>query len=324
MATRGRVGALTGEVGVRYDRTTLPAESYLAPRAQVSFSVTPSATLRASAGRYYQSQRIGDLQVGDGQTLYSPAERSDFFALGLEHRLSPSMRLRVEAYHRRIADQQPRFIGLEQELQIFPEQQGDRLRVDPGRGRTRGVELFLEGSFGRPWQWSASYALAKAEDVIPRTEACAGGPTCLEDPWVPRSRDQRHSLNLQIDYRPDGNWNLAAAWVFHTGWPATAWTYGAVLRADGSPFFTRTFGSLRAERLPSYHRLDLRATRTFRFGARSLDLYADLFNVYDRRNRGSYEYQARYLGGTSVETVRTDGGEELLPFLPMVGLRYRF
>ncbi len=324
-AVRGRAGdRLTAELGVRWDRTSRPDESHMAPRAQASLSLGPSTTLRASVGRYFQSQRIGDLQVGDGQTLYAPAERSDLVALGLERRLGKHSRLRVEAYDREISDQQPRFIGLQQELEIFPEQQGDRLRIDPGRGRTRGVEVFVEGAAGPRWNWSASYALAKAEDEIPQTAPCTTGPTCLADPWVPRSRDQRHAVDLQADFRPNDAWHFAAAWTFHTGWPATAWIYGVLLKADGSPFFTRAFGPLNAERLPAYHRLDVRATRAFRLRHGSLEVFADLFNVYDRRNRASYHYSARYLGGSEVTTVRTNGGEEMLPFLPMVGLRYRF
>lgn len=324
LAGRGRAGPLTGEVGLRYERTTLPRESHVAPRAQASLSLTPSTTLKASVGRYYQSQGVGDLQVGDGQTLYSPAERSDLVALGVEHRTGGGGKLRLEAYDRRISDQQRRFIGLEQELSIFPEQQGDRLAIDPGRGRARGVELFVEGRRGRVWHWAASYALAKAEDEIPQTSPCVDGPLCLEDPWVPRRRDQRHAVNLQVDYQPSDRWHLAATWTYHSGWPMTAWTYGALPRANGNPFFIRTFGPLRAERLPAYHRLDLRGTRTFVMGGRVLEAYVDLFNLYDRRNRGSYQYYLIYHGDGQVETVRSENSEELLPFLPMVGLRFRF
>jgi len=196
--------------------------------------------------------------------------------------------------------------------------------MNPGRGRARGIELFVEGAAGPRWRWSASYALAKAEDEIPQVEPCTEGPTCLDDPWVPRSRDQRHAVDLQADFRPDDRWRLSAAWIFHTGWPATEWAYGVVLRADGTPFFTRSFGPLNGERLPAYHRLDLRATRAFQLRGGTLEVYADLFNVYDRRNRGSYAYGLQYHGADLVTTVRTDGGEELLPFLPMIGLRYRF
>lgn len=323
-AARGRAGPLTAELGLRLDHTTLPHESHVAPRLQVAYSITPATSLRASVGRYYQSQDVGRLQVGDGQTLYAPAERSDMVAVALEQRLGRGGKVRIEAYDRRISDQQPRFIGLEQELQIFPEQQGDRLRIDPDRGRSRGVEVFLEGRAGSSWRWGASYAFAKAEDEIPQTTPCSNGPTCLEDPWVPRSRDQRHTVNLQMDYRPNDRWNVAAAWTFHSGWPFTPWIYDAALRADGSPFFTRAFGPLRSLRLPAYHRLDLRATRTFSFGSHTLEAYADLFNVYDRRNRGSRRYALQYHGADDVRTVMTDGGEDLLPFLPMIGFRYRF
>ena len=57
--------------------------------------------------------------------------------------------------------------------------------------------------------------------------------------------------------------------------------------------------------------------------ARSLEVYLDAFNAYDRENRGAYQYAATLLPD-GVKTVRTDSGEEMLPFLPMFGLRYRF
>lgn len=324
-AVRARTGdRLTTELGVRYDRISQTKETHLSPRIQSALSIGRSTVLRASLGRYSQDQGVGDLQVGDGQTLYSPAERSDLLAVGLEHRVNSELSVRIEAYQRRISDQQPRFIGLEQELRIFPEQQGDRLRIDPGKGRAQGIELIVEGGRWPAWSWSAGYTLAEAVDEFHSNPDCPPTPTCLEDPWVPRSRDQRHSLDVQVDFRPTERFHLAVAWTFHTGWPATAWSYQAEPRADGSPFITRTFGPLRGERLPSYHRLDLRGTQTLTLGGGTLEVYADLFNVYDHRNRGSYQYGVEYLGGGQIRTVRTDESEDLIPFLPMVGLRYRF
>ncbi len=194
LAARGRVrDRLTAEVGVRYDRVSQTDETHFSPRAQAALELGAGVTLQASAGRFHQSQGIGELQVGDGQTLFAPAERSDLVALGVQRQFGPGLSLRLEAYHRSISDQQPRWVALEQELAIFPEQQGDRLRVDPGRGRVRGVEAFAEGSVGSAWSWSAAYALASAQDEIPQDGTCTVGPTCLADPWVPRARDQRHA-----------------------------------------------------------------------------------------------------------------------------------
>jgi hypothetical protein len=325
LAVRARAGArLAAEAGIRWDRVSQTDEALWSPRIQASLDLGSGVTLQASAGRYCQSQGIGDLQVGDGQSRYAPAERSDLFALGLQRRFGAGLSVRLEAYDRRISDQQPRFVGLEQELEIFPEQEGDRLRVDPGRGRARGMEIFAEGSAASRWTWSVAYALAWAKDEIPQDGPCAGGPTCLADPWVPRPRDQRHTLNLQGGYRAGEKWEVAATWVFHGGWPVTGWNYGVVRLRDGSYFWTRTFRPLNGDRLPAYHRLDVRATRTFRVRGGSLDVYVDAFNAYDRENRGSYHYAASLLANGEVKTVRTDSGEELLPFLPMFGLRYRF
>lgn len=325
LAARGRVrDRLTAEVGVRYDRVSQTDEALLSPRASVAMELGAGVALQASAGRFHQSQGIGELQVGDGQTLFAPAERSDLVALGVQRRFGPELSLRLEAYHRSISDQQPRWVGLEQELAIFPEQQGDRLRVDPGRGRVRGVEAFAEGTVGSAWSWSAAYALASAEDEIPQGGPCAGGAICFADPWVPRPRDQRHAINLRAEYRPGPRWEVAAGWTYHSGWPATAWVYGVLPLANGSWFWTRDFGPLNGERLPAYHRLDVRATHAFPIRGGTLEVYLDAFNLYDRRNRGSQRYAGTFLEDGRVATVPTDGGEELLPFLPMFGLRYQF
>ncbi|NJD19448.1 MAG: TonB-dependent receptor [Gemmatimonadetes bacterium] len=325
LAVRARAGErVTAERGGRDDRVSQTDEALLSPRAQASLGLGAGLTLQVSAGRYHQSQGIGELQVGDGQTLYAPAERSDLFAIGLQRRFGSSVGLRLEAYARRISDQQPRFVGLEQDLAVFPEQQGDRARVDPGRGRARGWELIAEGSRGTRWSWSASYALAQAKDEIPQAGSCSEGPTCLEDPWVPRPRDQRHTVNVQAVLRPGSAWELAASWIYHSGWPFTEWSYAVTPLANGSLFWGRTFGPLNGGRLPAYHRLDLRVTRAFRMPRGTMEAYLDLFNVYDRRNKASVQYAGRLDVGNRVTMVRTDGGEEMLPFLPMFGLRWRF
>ncbi len=324
LAARARAGTrLTVEAGVRYHHVSQTDEALVAPRVQASLGLGAGFTLQASAGRYHQPQGIGELQVGDGQSRYAASERSDLFALGLQRRFGAALSVRVEVYDRRISDQQPRYVGLEQELAMFPEQQGDRLRIDPGRGRARGVELFAEGSAGSRWTWSAAYALAWAEDEIPQEGPCTDGPTCLADPWVPRPRDQRHTANLQAGYRAGDRWEIAATWIYHSGWPVTGWRYGVVPLKSGSYFWTRTFRPLNGDRLPAYHRLDVRATRTFRIRGGTLDAYVDVFNLYDRSNRGSNQYSGTLLED-GVRTSPTGSGEGLLPFLPMFGLRWRF
>ena len=70
--------------------------------------------LRGGAPALKRRTGIGELQVGNGQTLYSPSERSDLFAFGLDREFGDGLNARLKAYDREISDQQPRFIGLQQ------------------------------------------------------------------------------------------------------------------------------------------------------------------------------------------------------------------
>jgi hypothetical protein len=310
VAARARpIDPLTAEVGVRYDRVSHTDDEDLAPRILVALDLTPRTRVRASWGRYYQSHGVHELDVGDGETDFFPSERADQIALGLEHRFPQDVSLRVELYRRNVTDQRPRFLNLEQELVIFPEATGDRIRIDPGKGRAKGLELMLERRSGHRWAWSASYVLAVAEDEV-------------DGSWVPRRFDQRHTIGLHAAYRPNRAWNLSGGWRYHTGWPATEWTYDATQLEDGSFFWSRSFGPVRGTRLPAYHRLDLRVTREFQVRGNVLHAFVDLFNVYNRTNLASYDYGASYQDGR-VNTVRGTG-QELLPILPTFGLRYEF
>jgi hypothetical protein len=171
------------------------------------------------------------------------------------------------------------------------------------------MEMLLERRAGRRWAWSASYVLSLAEDEI-------------QDEWVPRRYDQRHAIALQTAFQPDRKWNWALSWRYHSGWPSTAHQYHALELEDGSVFWTRSYGPIRAERLPAYHRLDLRMTREFQVGGNVLFGYLDLFNLYDRTNLMSYEYGGWYNQG-QMHMTRRDG-EEMLPFIPLIGFRYEF
>jgi len=325
LAARVRpIDRLTAEAGVRYDHVTHAGDEDVSPRLLASWEVGPATTLRGSWGRYYQSQGIHELEVGDGEKGFHAAERADQIALGLEHRFLNGVDARVELYQRSIGDQRPRFINLEQELQIFPEAEGDRLRLDPERGRARGLELLVERRAGLRWAWSASYVLAVAKDEVPAVvgQTCALGQACTEGPWVPRRYDQRHAVGVNVAYRPGPSWDLSWGWRYHTGWPATSWSYDATVLDDGSVFWRRTFGPLRAERLPSYHRLDMRVTRELTLRGNPMQVYLDVFNMYNRTNLASYAYDGWFIDGRMIVT-RVDG-QTLLPRLPTIGFRYVF
>ena len=303
------IDPFTAEVGLRYDRITYSDDDNVAPRAQASFDVAPQTILRASWGRYYQSHGIHELDVGDGEERFFPSERADQIAVGVEHRFSNDVNARVELYRRRLPEQRVRYINADRELDAFLEVEGDRIRLDAGRGQAKGLEVMIQRDQGRNWAWSASYALAEAKDEVSGT-------------WIPRTLDQRHALTANLAYRPNNVWHLSWAFHYHSGWPITESRFAVDTLLDGTTLLRRTFGPINGERLPAYHRIDFRVTRNFSVGRGILQAYLDLFNAYNHTNLRSYFYRARLRNGALA--VSRVNGEELLPILPSLGFRYEF
>jgi hypothetical protein len=303
------VDGFTTEVGVRYDRQSYDRDHTLAPRAMAAWEFAPGTTLRGAWGYYYQAQRLHELQVIDGDTTFYPPQRAEHRILGLERQLSGGTLGRVEGYDRRIKDPRPEYRSLLPRYESLPEEgPDDRVRIAPTRSRARGVEVFVKHDGGGRLAWSASYALALAEDEV-------GGI------WIPRPYDQRHTLRLEVAFRPTPAWSLGCAWQYHSGWPATALSYTTHTVATGGFFFIGTFGPLYAEHLPAYHRLDLRISRHFRAGSGCITAYADVFNLYDRENAKTYEYAPRLVGNTAVAVRSTSG---MIGILPSIGVRWEF
>jgi hypothetical protein len=305
----------TAEVGLRYDRRTYTDDSDISPRIHALIDLGERTTLRAGWGQYHQSQGIYELEAADGETSFTPSERTTQVALGVEHKPKEDVTLRAELYHRDVDRPRRFYWNRWREIQPFPEIDGDRYRIDPTDGRARGMELLAFKANGR-WSWSASYALSAAEDRI-------------QGEWVRRFWDQTHALALTLGWRPNERWTVTGAWQARSGWPYTPQIIEfdtlTVFRDDGSQWPLRwkeDFGPMNSIRLPTYHRLDLRVTRRFDVGKGFLDVYLDLFNAYDQQNLRSFDWGVRDINGALVYVRYPD--EELLPILPSLGLRWEF
>ena len=316
---------VTLEIGGRYDYRSHTSDSDVSPRVQAALQLASNTTLRASWGTYYQSHGIEELSVVDGDTLFFPSERAAQIALGIEHGFESGWQVRAEVYRRTISDPRPRYLNVIREIIPFPEVGNDRFRFAPERGRASGIELLVSGPLGSNSDISASYVVARAEDK-------------LDGRWVPRTFDQCHTLNTRWHYKPNSDWEFSAGWQYHTGWPSTPMefqvdTLGAIdpdnpppgsrsCNADGcfQLLVNEQPGPINSARLPAYHRMDLRVTRTFRVGAGTLSAFLDVFNLYNRENLRSYDYKVELPSGMVIPNV----GETLLPILPSFGLTWEF
>lgn len=307
---RLRLDSLTSELGLRYDRDTFSDEEHLSPRLNVAWELAPRTVARLAWGWFYQSQRPNELQVEDDERLLYRAERAEHRVLQLEHRGAEGAAIRIELFERRVSRSRPRFDNLFDPASFFPELEDDRVRIAPSHALAQGAELGYHSASTRPAHWRLSYTYASARETIDGRQ-------------VPAAVDQRHAISAGLGYRTRQGWSFETAWTYHTGWPTTAVWAQEVTTADGTAAVEPLRGPLNRERLPAYHRLDLRVTRAWDLARGQLSAYVDLQNVYDRENvrgRTDFRFVPDEAGGVRVSSERTTWGG----LLPSFGLRWTF
>lgn len=292
----------TVEWGIRWDDQTytdLSSDSQLSPRFNYLYRLGDKTELRASIGRYFQSQPIQSLQVEDGVTNFWPAQRADHFILGVRHLLSNETSLRLEIFYKDIGKVRPRFENLFDPLGLMPELQQDRVRLDPVSARARGIEVSADRSMGR-FGWWGSYTWSNVTDEI-------GGAD------VPRSWDQRHSVQGGFDWKND-RWNFSAAASVHSGWPTTELS----LTEDG----IAVPGSRNASQHGTYASLDMRLSRRFELKRGSLLAFVEVSNILNRRNECCLDWDLEE--DAAGEDILERGRDYWMPLLPAIGVLWEF
>lgn len=259
------------ETGARLDRQGYLDENQFSPRLNVAWQLSTAGLLRASFGRYSQSQRIHELEIEDRVTQYAKTTDANQFSVSWESSSPRGWRCRVGAFMRWQNNPRARFENLYNTVEILPEARPDRVRIDPERARARGLELSLDSPRGtQRWHGRLAYSLSRAEE---RERSV----------WVPVSWDQTHALTANATLRLGAQVELTLAGYARTGWPTTP--IGALdLTAPVSGPRQVDPHARNSERRPDYLRLDARLawTRPLRRGAFRLD--ATVSNATDRKN----------------------------------------
>ena len=284
-------GALELRYGLRGDRSSWSGESALSPRVSFEARPTPGLSLRLAAGRFVQFPRQEQIFLAAGEPLRM--QTADHVIVGVERTWGARLRLVVEGYRKLlrnpIGEAVNRYIELPEMVTRFD------------RGTVQGAELTLEGPAAGPWDWGIHYG------VLAATQEKDGLET-------PRNTDQRQSAGLFLDRRFGRGWEAGAAFRYGSGLPYTPlrpWT-------DGLEYGTM-LGELNSARLPAFHRLDLRVSRSMPVSWGSFAVHVDLLNVCNRTNVRSIDLYYDAAGGVFYRTTAYQS-----PFLPVVGLTADF
>jgi outer membrane receptor protein involved in Fe transport len=301
---------LVVELGLRWDKQSWLDDEQLSPRINLMYTVAPRTTLRAAWGRFYQSERLNELQIEDGVTEFFPAQLAEHWLASVEHVFGVGLALRLEGYYKDLSGLRPRYENLFNPLELFPEAQPDRVLIDPDEGRSWGAEIRVKGAVGRRVNWWASYAHANAEDRI-------------DSSWQPRNWDQRHAVTFGVNLELPHRWNINFAGAYHSGFPTTDVAGELVEDEDGELDVELVFGPRNGARYPSYRRFDVRATKMIPTRTGDLTLVFEVLNLFDQKNvccTDDFEFEIEDDG--SVTLIRDFS--HWAPLVPTIGVRWNF
>ncbi len=274
---------LTPAVAVSWDDYT--EETFVEPRLQSRWQFHDQWWFNASVGDHHiLPDNLGRYITPFGNPdLKQPTARH--YELGLEYQLSDDLLWKTEIYYKELdniivsrpaADNYPDLS--EAEYNALPNYTND------ADGDTWGIEVFLNKNLTDRWYGWMSVAYARTF----RRNNLTGEDFRYE-------YDQPLIINTVANWKLNENWEVGFKWRLQSGQLVTP--LESVTGPDSEGLYTPIYGDLNSERLPVYHKLDVRADRTFRFASGwEMDFYGEILNLYGRQNVTGYTYEGADYG----------------------------
>ncbi len=277
--------------GMRFDYFNRIDELSIQPRGSILVELPNRSELQFSYGVYNQSPQPWLLSSSIGNPELNASEASHYI-VELTQELSSDTEIKMAGYYK--------------DLNGLVTSDGEGSHLNQGLGYAQGAEIFLRHRIGeRFFGWvSYAYALSMRRDRP-------------EEPYRLYSFDQAHVATFVASYNLSPTWEIGAKWQYRTGNPYTPIT-GATSGIDprnGKAIWIPTYAETNSDRLPPYHRLDLRVSKTFKFSGWQLGVFLELLNAYNRANLLQYNYSADY---------KTKEPLNQFPLIPYLGVSAEF
>jgi hypothetical protein len=295
-------GKLTLRAGGRADHHNAVSRTILSPSLSLGLAAAPRTRLNVSFGTAAQFPELSQLFARAGYRFLLP-EQSQHLQASLDQGLDARTRVRAEFWQRLDRDLlfRPQFEPRLLQGRVYS---GNTLApwANSQRGYARGAQLFLQrrSANGVTGWVSYAYTAARLRDGA------------LLTAFAP-DYQQKHSVNVYASYRLRPTVNLSTRWSYGSGFPIRGFFAGSDVQY--------TLAAARNQlRIPAYHRLDIRANKTFIRKGWQMTLYAEAVNLYNRRN-------IRFDDLRSVDArtgVARLGFERMFPILPSAGLAIEF
>ena len=273
--------------GVRKTHENYLNKTYTEPRLGIEWAWSDRTLLNAGWGKHNQMPANQEILRNLGNPNLSHI-RADHRVLGISHTLDEGWSWKSEAYYKKLTD-----LVVDDPALNY---------VNGGSGKAYGLEFLVKKAQTERLSGWLSLTLAKSERHNDRT-----GET------FKFGYDQPVNATLVGRYKLRSDWSLGAKWTYHTGNSYTPVLGTSGTYPDGRP--RPQYGAVNSERLPNYHRLDLRLDRTYIFNTWQLTTFLDIINAYANKNVDGYDYGPNY---NKKEPIYQ------LPFIPSFGIEAEF
>ncbi len=279
-------------------------KSQISPRIAISHPITDRDVIHFSYGHYFQrpdayflyrNMYLQDFtKVGNyvGNPNIDP-EKTVAYEIGVEHLFSDNVKGSITGYYKDVTNLMNWYKYIGENLQ------GIELNVygNADYGNIKGLEFALTKRLGRYWGGSVNYTFSVAKGRASTYSSGAGGFTDSRKLNY-LSYDQTHTINANLtlctpnepvlglrfgSYKPFANWRSNFQFKYGSGLPYSS--YGT--------------GKINDKRLPATFNTDLRLSKTINIAKTDLNLFLDVFNLFNSLN-------VDYLGSTYLyETVES-------------------
>ena len=186
-----------------------------------------------------------------------------------------------------------------------------------GKSRAYGLEFLFRKNEGKLKGWLA-YTLSKSEQLTSGRNISEPGINNGE--WYNTPYDKTHDLSVNAGYEHSSKWKFNTNFLLQTGQPTNYPVGQYEFQGLNVPIYNDN--QRNANRLPTYHRLDLSATLTPAKN-NNRDLQAEwvfgIYNIYNRKNAASIAF-SRNTETSANEAIKTS----IFGIVPSITYNFKF
>jgi len=289
---------VTLSLGARLNDENYLNKRYLEPRLGAEYQLNKRTVLSAAWGKYNQFPNITYAlkEFGNPNLTHLKSTHS---VLGVEHFVNDSWSAKLESYYKTLDD----LVVSDND----PDENTNQKFLNEVSGKAYGMELLLKRHPVDDFSGWFSLTLSRSE----RTNHLTGEIFRYH-------LDRPIMINAVGIYRLNQRWTVSSRLTFYSGGrytPVVGSENASYTNVDGEVITYKVpiTGEFNSERLPYYHRLDVRMDYDYlKKESYTMSLFFEIINIYDRENVSDYSWDEDY---TKRETIAQLG------IMPSFGVR---